>query len=283
MAVRTAWTGAVNFGGFPIHLAAYNATTSKSADSFKGLCPCHKQPIAQIKTCAVTGDTIANDDLLKGAEMSKGNIYALDKAAVDAIKAGESTKSVDVERFAPLDTIPVWLADKSFRITADPKAPGADASANILWNGLRATGRAAVIDGWIQKASSRPALLVIYADDEGLIGLTLPYPTSLVTDVPKGAFEENEKAAAMFDAFVETQDYSTDDFDFSAYVDMYRERRDELIAKAIKGEPIVVPDAPAPKQSGPDLMAAMEAAMAATSKAPAKKRKPAAKKVKASA
>lgn len=283
MAVRTAWTGAVNFGGFPIHLAAYNATISKAADSFKSLCPCHKQPITQVKTCATTGDTIANDDLLKGAEMSKGNIYSLDKAAVDAIKEGESTKAVDVERFAALDTIPVWLADKAFRVIADPKVPGADASANVLWNGLRATGRAAVIDGWIQKASSRPALLVIYADEQGLIGLTLPYPTGLATDAPKGKFDEDAKAAKMFDAFVEAQDYSTDDFDFSAYVDMYRERRDELIAKAIKGEPITVADAKPAKQSGPDLMAAMEAAMAATAKPAAKKKSAAKKKAKAAA
>jgi non-homologous end joining protein Ku len=276
MAVRTAWTGAVNFGGFPLHLAAYPVAQSKSADSFKSLCPCHSQPIVQVKTCATTGDTIANDALLKGAEMSKGNIYALDTAAVEAIKAGESTKELDIERFPSLDTIPLWLADKKLRITANPKVPGSEQAANILWNGLRAGERAAVIDGWVMKAGSRPATLVIYADDDGLVGVTMPYSTSL-NELPKGAFTEDEKAAAMFEAFVEAQDYSTDDFDIGVYVDMYRERRDEVIAKAIKGEPIEVASTEKPASAAPDLMAAMQAAMSATPK-PAGKKKPAAKK-----
>lgn len=272
MAARTAWTGSVNFGGFPIPLAAYSATSSKSADSFKSLCPCHSQPISQIKTCATTGEKIDNADLLKGAEMSKGNIYTLDKAALEAISSGESTKSVDVERFASYASFErhLWLADKSFRIIADPKFPGSDKSANVLWNGLRASERVAVIDGWISRAGARPATLVIYADDDGLIGVTLPYERQLVAGLPAGGFGEDEKAAAMFEAFVDAQDYSTDDFDLGTYVDMYRERRDDLIAKAVKGEPIEAADVKPAAPSGPDLMAAMEAAMAGAAKPKAK-------------
>lgn len=279
MAARTAWTGAINFGGFPIPLAAYNMVASKSAESFKSLCPCHKQPIKQHKVCEVSGEVLATEDLLKGTDVT-GRIWALDKAATDAIRSAESTKELEVERFAPLDSVPTWLATGQFRFTAAPKAPGAESSANVLWNGLHASKRAAIIDGWIPRAGSRPTTLAIYADDDGaLVGITLPYRTAL-NEVPAGAFSEDEKAQAMFEAFVESQGYSTEPFDISEYVDLYKERRDELIAKAIKGEPLPTAPEPTAKPAGPDLMAAMEAAMG-KAKPAKKKSSPAKKKAKA--
>lgn len=277
MAARTAWTGAINFGGFPIHLAAYNATTSKAADSFKSLCPCHHEPIRQIKTCAKSGAMIEEAQLEKGVEFSK-KLYVLDPDDVQNIKDRESTKELTIERFAPLASIPMWLSDKVFRFTPDAKVPGSNGPANILWNGLAATERAAVVDGWVQRTGSRPALLAIYADPDGdLIGVTLPYQTGLA-ETPKGGFESDAKAAAMFEAFVDSQGYTTAEFDHEAYVDMYRERRDEMIARTMKGEPLPAAAQPAPTSAGPDLMAAMQAAMGATGKPKAGKKPAAAKK-----
>lgn len=273
MADRTAWTGAINFGGFPINVAAYSVTVSKAGDSFKSLCPCHKQPIKQKKVCEVTGDVIEHAELLKGVQVASG-IAVVDKDAAEAIRAGESTKSVEIERFAPLDTVPINLGTGSMRVVADPKTPGAEGPANILWNGLRSTGRAAIIPGWVMKSGSRPRTLAVYADEKGLIATILPYATDLKA-IPNASFAEDEKAQAMFEAFVQAQDYCMDDFDVLAYADTYKEEREKLVTAALNGEVVTVEDKPVPAASGPDLMAAMQAAMEAAKpakKAPAKKR-----------
>jgi hypothetical protein len=116
MADRPTWTGAVIFAGFPIYLRAFPLVQSRAAGSFKSLCPCHHLPIKQHKVCADTGEVVDNADLLKGVETAKDQYAVLDPDAVEFIRSSESSDTVEVERFAPRDSLPLTYALGRYRL-----------------------------------------------------------------------------------------------------------------------------------------------------------------------
>jgi non-homologous end joining protein Ku len=267
---RAAWTGAINFAGFPIHLCAYNVLRSKSADSFKTLAP-SGEPVKQVYVDA-NGEVVDRAECLKGVEVGKDKWRALPPEAVEAITEAERSVTLEPASFSERESVPLHLATGHFRLVPNTKIPGAEGPAGILWNGLRSSGRVLVTE-WTPRSGSRTAILVVHADADGLNANTLPYATDF-NDVPEHAFEVNEQAEAMFGQFVE-QNYALDDFSLEAFEDRYSKRRQEIIAKALAGEEIEVAELAPTAAPAPDLMAAMAASI---SGAKAKKSKTGTKK-----
>lgn len=283
MAPRSAWDGAIILGGFPIAVSAYSLLNSPSAESFKGLCVCHQQPVTMPKRCAVDDTVLGPDQILKGVQTGgrgKTATYtALPPDAVAALTNAERSTTLEIAKLPGADTVPWHLATGRYALVPNDKVPGSDGPVGILWNGLLASGRALVSE-WSKRAGSRPVLMALRASDDGLMAVDLPFASSLKVDVPRHPFEVNEQAQGMFDAFVAQIGYDTADFVHDEFEDTYKAKRDELVAKALAGETIdVQPVQAAP--AVPDLMAAMQAALAGA-QAPAKKA-PAKKKAKAAA
>lgn len=264
MAARATWSGAIVFGGFPIHIEAYSLLKSASADSFKGLCPCHHEPISQVKTCATTGDVIPFDQIVKGATRGRGKAatyHPLEQEVIDAIGqgAGEKSASLEILRLPLANTVPWTLATGRYRIVPDSDVAGSAGPVEILWNGLVASERA-LISKWSKRAGSKPVLMAMKADVYGLTAIDMPFASDLNV-VPEHKFTENAQAQAMFEQFVQVQGIKTDDFEHSGFADEYGERRKDLIAQAIAGDKIEVTAPTAPQAAVPDLMAAMQAAL----------------------
>lgn len=264
---RAAWSGAINFAGFPIHLSAYNTVRSRSSESFKTLDPVNKQPVKQLLVDQ-EGNPVDRATCLKGVEVTRGQIVPLDQAAVEAIAAVERTDTIEPLNFAPIEGVrpAMQMSLGSLRFVPNEKVPGAAGPAGILWNGLLKSERA-LIATFVPRAGSRDQLLALYATEFGLDGNLLPFAAEMADNLPAHIYEEDEKAAMMFEQFVGLN-YTTDDFTHTAYESEHRKRRDAAIEAAVKGEPITVADAPAPVAAAPDLMAAMAAAL---EQAPAKK------------
>lgn len=276
--VRSGWKGALDFGGFSIHMRAFPLIRSRSADSFKNLCPCHNKPVVAPKTCAVDGTQIDSSLCGKGVMVGKV-VHALSEDTIEALAKGERTDVIRILDLAPRASVSLHLAIKHFRFVPDKDVAGSEGPVGILWNGLMGADRVLVSE-WIPRSGSRNELLALTADVHGLTGVVLPYATDL-NEVPEHAFTVDANAAAMFEAFAKQQGIAMDDFSHSKYEDEYGKRRKAAIDAALAGAPIPVSaKAPAAK-AVPDLMAAMSAALDA-SKAPAKK-KPAAKKASAKA
>lgn len=270
---RSSWDAALTFGGFPIHLKAYTLMESKGADSFKNLCPCHKQPVTMPKTCAVDGTQFEQAELSKGVEVARGDVRELTPEAVESITGTETTKELEILGLPLASSIPN-IATAYYRLVPNDKVPGAAQPVGILWNGLLASERACITEV-VMRSGSRRKLLAITADTHGLTGLALPYVTDL-REPPEHKFEVNEQAAQMFEAFASQQGIAMDTFVHSDYQDEYKARRDEAIKAALAGKPLAIP-AKAEKAPVADLMAAMAAALD-TSKPPAKAKAPAKKK-----
>lgn len=280
MAARSAWAGAVEFGGFPIHLKAYSLLKSKSAQSFKGLCPCHNQPVVAPKTCATTGDVIGPDQIGKGVEVGK-QLFPLTAEHIEAIGKADRTDVLAIGGLPARASVPLHLGTKHYRLVPNGDVPGSAGPANILWNGLKASDRVLIAE-WVMRVGSRNELVAIQADTFGLTGVVLPYASDFNT-VPEHAFTEDAQAAQMFEAFASQMGIPMDDFTHTAFEDSYSKRRAEVIDKVIAGEPIPVTAGAASKPAVPDLMAAMAAAMedAKPTAKPKAKRAPAKAKAKA--
>lgn len=275
MAPRPTWTGAIDFGGFPIHLRAYSLIRSKSADSFKTLCPCHSVPIVAPKTCAVDNVPVDITECGKGVKVGK-DVRPLPQEALDALDKGERTDVITIHDLPTRVSVPLHLAQAHYRMVPDKDVAGSEGPAGILWNGLLANERV-LMSEWIPRKGSRNQLLAIGADVYGLTGVVLPYVTDF-QEVPEAKFEENEQAAKMFEAFAAQQSIPLDDFTHSAYTDTYGEQRKAAIDAALKGDPIPTSAKPAATPAVPDLMAAMQAAMSSTPAKAKAKRAPAKKK-----
>lgn len=277
---RHSWQGAVDFAGFLIHMRAYSLLKSKSAESFKTLCPCHQQPVVAPKVCSVDQTHVDTSVCGKGVKVGR-EIKPLTAEAIDALAKGERTEVLPILSLPERASVPLHLAFKHFRFVPDKDVAGAEGPTAILWNGLLGATRVLVTE-WVPRSGSRNELLVISADTHGLTGVVLPYVTDF-NEVPEHKFDVDPNAAAMFEAFAAQQSLSLDDFAHSSYVDAYGERRKKAIEAALAGKAVPT-DAKAPvKPAVPDLMAAMSAALAGATppaKKPARKRAPAKKPVK---
>lgn len=268
MAASKSWSGGVEvIPGFPIHLTAFPVAKSTKNPSFKMLDPKFKQPVSQ-EFVDVKGKTVERDATLRGAELPGGNIVPLTEKDIDAINAGQKTKVLEPDSFAPVDSLPLHLSDRAFYLVPDSSVAGSARPAGIFWNGLRANGLAFIAE-WQKKANEHQTIVAIVADDRGLIGYQLPYPEQLY-ERPPWAFdgddrievpEVNEQAQAMFGQFIEAN-AAVEVFDHSRYHSKTLERRRQVIETVLKGGKVKVEKAPAAPAGEPDLMAALSSAVA---------------------
>ena len=287
MPARSTWRGAVNIHfadtpiPIPVPVAIYTAVKSRRGESFKMLDPVNKMPVSQ-RLHAIDDTIVERSATLKGVEAGPGNWVAVEGDALSLIEGvGRSTK-VEVERFADVDSIDFGRTIEHYVITPDEKVSGSDSSAvQVLWNGLRASRRAAIITNWAPRANSKPSILAITATENGLEGHLLAYEREYQTDVPSFTPDVREKIGEMFERAI--RNYNLDDFDPSAYVDTHAERRQQAIDLALSGAPLGEALAASVQTAteSPDLMAALEASLAAAAgpAEPAKPKRTRAKKV----
>lgn len=253
MAGRSSWRGAVEFGGFPINVVLYNRKKSRSAESFKTIGP-DGLPVRSVYLDG-DGNEVDRATTKRGVPTGRDTYFVLPDEALEAIKEGSKSVSIEPKQWCPKESIPFELAETTYFVTPDLKVPGAEKPVGILWNGLRASGLAYASDVTI-RAGSRDSILVLWADDDGLYATSLPYTEELHA-APDYEFEVDDEAAEVFTQFVKAKYEVNDGFDHQLHRSEYRERREAAISAAMNGEQIDVPSAPTPA-SEPDLMALMQ-------------------------
>lgn len=269
-APRSTWAGSIRLAGFPVNVRFYERVKTRHSQSFKMLDPVHKQPVQSV-LLDQAGNRVERAETVRGVEVGK-QVYELPPEALQLIERFEKSESLDIDRFSSRESIPFELAINSFDITPDEKVPGSSDSTQTFWNGLNATGRAAVISGWCPRMGSKPSTVVVVATDTGLVGYLMPFSVE-VNQNPAFEPQVNEQAAKIMGQFIESG-YSTEDFDLDAYRDEQAERRQAAIDIALSGESSS-PALPAPVKAPtvPNLMEALEAAInEQAKKKPARKR-----------
>jgi non-homologous end joining protein Ku len=254
----TAWRGALEFAGFPVNVRLYNRKKNRSSDSFKTIAP-DGNPVRSVYLDS-SGNKVESNEQRKAVKMGKDQFLILTPEQIESIKSANRSDVVQPKQLVPLETLPLELALGAYEVVPDD-VPGADRSANLLWNGLKSTSLAYVTDV-VLTTGGRDAILAVYATDKGMFAVTLPYENE-TQSAPASNWTADEKASKIFSQAVDKihGEQISSAFDHSAHASEYAKRREAAVLAAKEGRTIETPEAKPDEDKGVDLMAALEASL----------------------
>jgi DNA end-binding protein Ku len=274
---RSIWSGAISFGLVNVPVKLYSAVSRKTV-RFNQLNSETGNRIQQKRVDPETGEEVPYDQIVKGFELTKDRYVIITPDELDALDP-EKTRTVDIEDFVDLEEIDPIYYDHPYYLVPDK---GAEKAYGLLLNAMEASGKVAIARVVLR---SKEQLVAIRPADEILMMETMIFhdevvPHDEIEDLPEGKeLKVSDREIKMAQQLI---DSLSSDFEPEKYRDEYRDKVLDLIERKAQGEEIAVqPEAPAPAKV-PDLMAALEASLAAVKSddgdEPAPKKKAPAKK-----
>ncbi len=255
---RAIWSGAISFGLVNVPVKLYSATSPKSV-RFHQLSSKTGARIRQKRVDATTGEEVAYEEIVKGYEVTPDRYVIIDPEELEALDP-KATKTVDIEEFVDLAEIDPIYYDHNYYLA--PTAGGAKAY-RLLLDAMRESGKVGigkvVLRSKQQLCALRPTgevltLTTMLFGDEVLAPDRLDELES-VTEAQATARE-----LAMAEQLISTL---SAEFEPDKYHDEYRERVLELIERKAAGETVAIQPQTEEPAAAPDLMAALEASLAA--------------------
>jgi DNA end-binding protein Ku len=256
---RSMWSGAISFGLVNVPVKLYSAVSRKTV-RFHQINRETGHRIAQKRVDSVTGEEVSYESIVKGYELTKDRYVIITPEELEALDP-EKTRTIDIEDFVDLDEIDPIHYDHPYYLVPDK---GAAKAYGLLLQAMQESEKVAiarvVIRSKEQLVAIRPAPggvltmeTMIFADEV--------VPTDDIDELPEAKeLKVSDREVKMAQQLI---DSLSSDFEPEKYHDEYREKVLELIERKASGEEIAVqPEAPEPKKV-PDLMAALEASLAA--------------------
>jgi DNA end-binding protein Ku len=249
------WKGAISFGLVTVPVRLYPATEEKSL-RFNQLHDMDHGRIKYQRTCAVCGEEVPFEHIVKGYEYEKDRYVILEDEDFDAVPV-ESSRAVDIVQFVELDDIDPIYFQKSYYLI--PEEAGVKAY-TLLRQAMSEDGRVG-----IAKVSFRDKehLAALRFKDEVLVLETMFWPD----EIRAADFEELGKAPKIRPQEVQMAksliENLTEDFHPEEFRDEYREALMGVIEKKAAGEEIEVVQPPE-ETKVVDLMEALKASVEAT-------------------
>ncbi len=258
---RPVWSGTISFGLVAIPVKLFHAVRRQSV-SFNQLDERNMARIRYRKVNAETGEEVGDDHIVKGYEISKGRYVLVDPDELEPFMP-VATKSVDLEEFVDLADIDPVYFDTAYHLAPDgPPKPYV-----LLARAMEASGKVA-IGRFVMRNKQYTA--AIRAEDGRLVMSTLAYADEVLDpsqiDELQGLdeIEVSDKEVAMAESLVSSL---AADFEPEKYRDEYREEVMALIQMKADGEEFEMPETAAEKPKVVDIMAALEASVAAAKQA----------------
>ena len=255
---RSIWSGALSFGLVNVPVKLYSAVSRKTV-RFHQLNEETGNRVAQKRVDSQTGEEVAYESIVKGYELGRDRYVVVRPDELDALDP-ERTRTIDIEDFVELSQIDPVYYDHPYYLVPDK---GAAKPYGLLMEAMRRSGKVAIARVVLR---SKEQLVAIRPAGDVLLMETMIFhdevvPTDALDDLPvQGDLKASDREVAMAEQLIESL---TSEFEPGKYHDQYREKVLDLIERKAEGEEIAVPaEAPAPA-AVPDLMAALEASLAA--------------------
>lgn len=256
---RAIWSGTISFGLLNVPVRMFSAVARRNI----ALREIRESDSARIKHRRVadgTDEEVPYEKIVKAYELSPGQYVPLSKDEMAAL-APEKTRAIDVLDFVDIEEIDPMFFDSPYYLGP---AEGAVKAYSLLSAAMESSGKAAITRFVFR---NKEHLAALRASDGVLTLTTMRFadevmPASELDDAlpdkkPKVAKKEREMAEQLIESL-------STEFDPSAYRDEYREQLLALIEQKAEGKEIVAPEVEKPKATkAPDLMAALEASIAA--------------------
>ena len=255
---RAIWSGAISFGLVNVPVRLFSATSPKSV-RFHQLSSKTGARIRQKRVDATTGEEVPFEEIVKGYEVTPDRYVIIEPDELDALDP-RATKTVDIEEFVDLAEIDPIYYDHNYYLA--PTAGGAKAY-RLLLDAMRESGKVGIGKVVLR---SKQQLCALRPTGEVLTLTTMLFGDEVLTPDRIDELESVTEAEAtprelaMAEQLISTL---SADFEPEKYHDEYRERVLEMIERKAAGEAVTVQPQAEEPVAAPDLMAALEASLAA--------------------
>jgi DNA end-binding protein Ku len=276
--MRTSWNGSLSFGlvSIPVGLAPATKPAARQSDvSFRLL---HREcgtPIKQKRWCPVHDREVTQDELVRGFEVSKGQFLFVEDADLEAIERHDDSRSIDITRFVPQDSVDPIFFDRTYFLV--PESSAAQRRPYVLLlEAMSETGTAAL--GRFVRAG-RESICLVRAKDDALVLETLflaedVHPSTEISE----AVESTDVKKPELELARQIIDSLSGEFEPQELTSEYRRDLRALLEAKLAGEELAVPEPEEEKAPAIDLMAALKASVAAAKRGDEEKPAPAKRK-----
>src|ERR671929_701326 len=266
---RAIWSGAISFGLVNIPVKLYSAVSRKTV-RFHQLDREDNQRIQQRRVNPRTGEEVPYENLVKGYELAPDRYVVITPEELDGL-APEKTRTIDIEDFVDLSQIDPIYYDHPYYLAPDK---GAAKAYKLLLDAMEEADKVAIARVVIR---SKENLVALRAHDGAITMETMLFPDEVVKPdsieeiaAADGDTKTTKRELDMAKQLIESL---SGDFKASEYRDEYREAVLDMIERKAAGETITI-EAPEPERKEvPDLMAALEASIAASPSPPSSARR----------
>ena len=260
---RPIWSGSVSFGLVNVPVKLLTATSPKDV-RFNQLHDADGERIQQKRVCSKDGEEVSFEHIVKGYDLGGGRYVVIEPEELAALDTA-ATRTIDIEEFVDLADIDPVYFEHSYYLVPDGRAEKPYA---LLVETMARTGKVA-LGRFVLR--TKQYLATLRARDGVLVLATMLYDDEVVApqdlDIPTTAdTAPSEREVTMATQLVESL---SGPFDPSKYTDEYREKVLALISAKADGEVLTRPEPAAEPAPVVDLMAALEASLAAARKKPA--------------
>jgi DNA end-binding protein Ku len=259
---RAIWTGSISFGLVNIPVKVYSAI-QKHKVSFHQLAARTGHRIRNKRVDEKTGREVDYEDIVKAYEVSDGQYVEVTDEEFEALKP-RSSRTIDIEDFVDLHEIdPIYYERTYFLAPHDDD--GAKRAYTLLLKAMTDQQRVGIGRVVMREkqylAAVRPmgnvlAMSTMLFADEVRDPKEIDAVPARLGNVPK---REAAMAASLVDSLAT-------DWNPKRYKDTYQDELKKLIASKDKGEKVVIREESSAPSKVIDLMAALEASVAAAKK-----------------
>jgi DNA end-binding protein Ku len=262
---RAVWSGSISFGLVNIPVKAFTAVRDHTIH-FNQLEKKSGARVRYQKVSDKSGKVLEGDDIESAYEVTPGTFVPVDAEELNDLRP-HTTKTIEVDDFVDLKEIDPIFFDKTYWLAPDGEAA---ARAYGLLHAAMAESDKAGIGKVVMR--TKQYLAAIRPVGDALAMSTMRFADEVVDsdslkEIPKKMEKPSAKERGLATQII---DSLTTDWKPERYHDTYTEQLQDLIKAKAKGKEIVVEDrAEKPGADVVDLMAALEASLAAA-KAPKK-------------
>ena len=255
MGSRPVWKGALRISLVTVPVRMFTATASENAIRFNQL---HRECGARLKQkkwcTACETEAAGKDEIVRGYEHDKGQFVIIGDDELAAAQPA-STKIIDLQGFAPSETLDAIYVDRAYYLAPDGSPHGK--TFRVIKDALE--GRMGI--GKLAMAG-KECRVVIRNRGEGLVLYTLHRSNDVrsmrgITELEAVPEESNPAEVELASRLMDTM---ATEIDFSAFDDAYEKKIRELIAAKVRGEEPVFEE-PADDDNVVDLVAALRGSL----------------------
>jgi DNA end-binding protein Ku len=260
---RPIWSGSISFGLVNVPVKLFSAVSRKTVH-FNQIDSRSGSRIKYQKVSAADGSEVPNEAIVKGYELPSGQYVLIDDAELSGLDP-EASRTIDIEEFIDLEEIDPIYYDAAYYVAPDKATTKPYA---LLARAMEETGKVGVARFVMR---SKQYLCAVRPKDGKLLLSTMVYADEVNDPAEIREFEAAEtvelsaKELTMAKQLVESLGA---DFEPARFEDTYRAKVLDLIERKAEGETglVEVPEPEAPDKVV-DLMAALEASVAAAKEA----------------